>query len=280
MSDLLCVTGLCKNYPGFSLKNVSFSVPRGSVTGFIGRNGAGKTTTHKSLLDLVHPDSGEISFFGLPLSENETEIKQRIGYSGGAVNYYRKKKLSVTAAVTKSFYRSWDDRAWEKYLKIFNLDDSKTPEMLSEGMKVKFNLALSLSHRAELLILDEPTSGLDPVSREELLEIFLELREEGISILFSTHITSDLDRCADRIIYIRNGEIHSSDSTSQFIGSYRTVRLHESSANAEYILGKCRTKDGETGLIRTENTSLFPAEDVRVPTLEEIMIHLEKQNEV
>lgn len=278
MNDILTVSSLCKNYPEFSLKNVSFSIPRGSVTGFIGRNGAGKTTTLKSILGLVHPDGGEVSFFGLSPLENEALIKQRIGFCGGAVNYYRKKKLSLIADVTKTFYRTWDENAWHKYMKLFSLDENKTPDTLSEGMRVKFNLALSLSHHAEILILDEPTSGLDPVSREELLEIFLSLKAEGVSILFSTHITSDLDRCADRIIYIKKGEIISSCGMNEFTDSFCTVKLGESSANAEYILGKCKTKDGETGLIKAENRGFFPAESVFLPTLEDIMVHLEKED--
>ena len=277
MNDILSVSGLCKRYPEFSLRDVSFSVPAGSLTGFIGRNGAGKTTTLKSVLGLVHPDAGEISFFGLSPAENEAQIKQSIGYSGGAVNYYKKKKLSKIAGITKSFYKTWDDGAWKKYLRIFNLDENKTPDMLSEGMKVKFNIALSLSHHARLLILDEPTSGLDPVSREEFLEILLSLKEEGVSVLFSTHITSDLDRCADRIIYIKNGEILACDKTESFTDSYRTVRLDTSLANVEHILGKCKTKDGETGLIKSSDVPLFPADAVSVPTLEEIMVHLEKE---
>ena len=201
------IRNLRKRYTAFSLKDISFKLKKGRITGFIGRNGAGKTTTIKCMLNLVHPDSGEISYFGLPLKDNESEIKQRIGYSNGTINYYPRKKLSDIIAVTKSFYSNWDDVACYEYLKLFNLDLNKTPSELSEGMKVKVNLLLALSHRAEILILDEPTSGLDPFSRDELLEIFLMLKERGTAIFFSTHITSDLEKCADDIIYIHNGKL-------------------------------------------------------------------------
>ena len=210
------VRGLCKEYPGFSLHNVSFSLEPGCITGFIGRNGAGKTTTLKSMLNLVHPSGGEIVYFGMPLTEHENEIKQRIGFSTGAVNYYPRKKLRDIAAVTRRFYPLWDDAAYEKYRQFFALDDSKTPSQLSEGMKVKWNLLLALSHRAEILILDEPTSGLDPFSRDELTDIFTALKRQGTAILFSTHITSDLEKCADHIVYIREGQIVLADSRKGF----------------------------------------------------------------
>mgnify|MGYP003300200457 FL=1 len=199
----LCeVRNLCKEYPAFSLRELSFSLEPGTITGFIGRNGAGKTTTIKSMLNIVHPSAGEIFYFGMPLSGNEGRIKQRIGYSAGAVNYYPKKKLRDIAAVTRSFYPNWDDTAYQKYVSLFSLDENKALCELSEGMKVKCNLLLALSHHAEILILDEPTSGLDPFSRDELTDLFGMLKEHGAAIFFSTHITSDLEKCADHIVYI------------------------------------------------------------------------------
>ena len=198
---------LCTDYPAFHLKDVSFDIEKGKITGFIGRNGAGKTTTIKSMLNLVHPDSGEILFFGKPLIDHETEVKQRIGYSTGTVNWYPRKKLCEIVGVVKRFYDTWDENAYRKYLGFFGLDESKTPREMSEGMKVKCNLLLALSHKAEVLILDEPTSGLDPFSRDELLDIFLRLKNDGVAVFFSTHIISDIEKCADDIVYISGGKI-------------------------------------------------------------------------
>ncbi len=209
--------GVCKSYPAFRLREVSFALEGGKITGFIGRNGAGKTTTIKSMLNLIHTDSGEITYFGLPLKGHEAEIKQRIGYSTGTVSWYPRKTIREIAAVTASFYPGWDEASYRKYLELFGLDESKKPMELSEGMKVKFNLLLALSHRAEVLILDEPTSGLDPFSRDELLELFRTLKDHGVTILFSTHITSDLERCADNIVYISRGEIRASCSREDFM---------------------------------------------------------------
>ncbi len=215
--NILEVQGLTKTYPGFTLDGVSFAVAEGSIMGFIGRNGAGKTTTLKSLLHIVHPDAGEIRFFGLDLIAHEREIKQRIGYAGGAVDFYKRKPIAALTAVTKRFYDNWDDAACRRWLDAFSLDENKTPAQLSEGMRVKLNLTLALSHHAELLILDEPTSGLDPVSREELLDAFTFLRSKGVAILFSTHITSDLEKCADHISYISKGRLIASEPMAGFL---------------------------------------------------------------
>lgn len=218
--SIIEVKNLKKEYPSFLLNNISFGLEAGRITGFAGRNGAGKTTTIKSMLNLIHPDSGEITCFGMPLDGHEAEIKRRIGYSTGTVSWYPRKKLKDIALVTKSFYPNWDDNAYRKYLELFGLDQNKTPLELSEGMKVKFNLLLALSHRAEILILDEPTSGLDPFSRDELLDIFTALRDDGVAVFFSTHIISDLEKCADDIVYISEGKIKAAMAVKDFRAAY------------------------------------------------------------
>ncbi|MDO5107063.1 MAG: ABC transporter ATP-binding protein, partial [Coriobacteriaceae bacterium] len=197
--DIVTIEGLTKTYPAFTLDAVSFSLAAGRIAGFIGRNGAGKTTTIKSMLNLIHPDSGRICYFGMPLIGNEAEIKTRIGYSTGTISWYPRKKIRAIKDVMKPFYDSWDDATYERYLRLFALDEDKAPLELSEGMKVKCNLLFALSHGAEALILDEPTSGLDPFSRDELLELFEQIRREGVAVFFSTHIISDIEKCADDI---------------------------------------------------------------------------------
>lgn len=214
---VLEIQNLNKTYQNFKLDNISFSIEEGRITGFIGRNGAGKTTTIKSMLNLVHIDSGKIVYFGKNLKENELEIKSHIGYSAGTINWYPRKKIKDIINVVKRFYDTWDDASYEKYLDLFQLDENKTSIELSEGMKVKVNLLIALSHDAKVLILDEPTSGLDPFSRDELLMIFKELKERGVSIFFSTHIISDIEKCADDIIYISKGKIISSLPKNEFI---------------------------------------------------------------
>lgn len=217
---LCSIENLNKSYPTFTLSDVSFELNFGRIMGFIGRNGAGKTTTIKSILGLVHPDSGKISYFDTAFSENEREIKQHIGFSTGAVNYYPKKKIKDIVNVTKTFYENWDEGAYRKYLDMFSFDENKMPCELSEGMKVKLNLLLALSHGAKILILDEPTSGLDPFSRDELLELLIELKKTGVAVLFSTHITSDIEKCADDIMYIKKGRIVANCAKDEFCKKY------------------------------------------------------------
>lgn len=273
---VLELRGLCKEYPAFRLRDVGFSLSRGRIMGFIGRNGAGKTTTLKSMLNIVHPSAGEVRFFGLDFPAHEQEIKRRIAFVSGGANYYPHKKLSAITAVTRSFYDNWDEAAYRRYLKLFALDESKTPKALSAGMQVKYALALALSHWAELLILDEPTSGLDPVSRDELCDVFLTLADEGVSILFSTHITEDLDKCADDVTYIRNGEIVFSLPLRELREKYRAVALSAEQAETYRgrLIGCKRAKEGFTALVER---SALEELGGHTSDLEEIMVHLDRE---
>lgn len=290
-NTILDISHVCKKYPLFELNDVSFSLNKGSIMGFIGRNGAGKSTTLKALFNIVHPDSGAINFFGLAYAGNEQEIKNRVAFSAGAFEYYQNKPLKTITDVTRRFYSNWDQPLYERYLADFKLDERKTPAKLSEGMKVKYALCLALSHNAELLIFDEPTSGLDPVSREEVLEIFLGLARQGKTILFSTHIMSDLEKCADSITYIQNGRILDSCAIDTFMARYALVSCPSESSAKECgrdIKGVRMEKAGVSVLVAKaadetlENISecfarINDSESVRVtqPTLEEIMVHLE-----
>lgn len=279
--EALSVKGLCKEYPSFSLKDISFSVEQGTIMGFIGRNGAGKTTTLKSILNLVHPSRGGIRFFGMELEKNEPEIKKQIGFVSGGVDYYVKKKIRTITNVTRRFYDDWDEQAYRRYMARFELDENKTPDQLSAGMKVKYALTLALSHRAKLLILDEPTSGLDPVSRDDLLDVFLSLQREGVSILFSTHITSDLDRCADSITYIRRGEIAASMPLKRFLGQYMAAEIEADAIPADIsalLIGAKPAKRGYTAIVNKQDAAKLPAFARLTPVdLETAMIHLEKE---
>ena len=274
---LLSVRNLSKNYPKFRLKDISFDLREGMITGFIGRNGAGKTTTINSILSFVRPDGGEVFYRDVPFGENEQHIRQKIGFVSAGMTYYTGRKLKTITAVTKTFYPDWDDNAYEKYMRTFSLEEEKTPAELSNGMKIKYALALALSHSAELFILDEPTSGLDPVSREELVEVFLRLTDEGKTILFSTHITSDLEKCADRILFIQQGELKADDDLEEFRKSCRIAETAQVSPELQAVSrGICRTRDGYTVLIPRGLADAFAT---REASLEEIMVHLEKEVE-
>ncbi|MDE7261723.1 MAG: ABC transporter ATP-binding protein [Oscillospiraceae bacterium] len=223
--NALTVEGLTKSYPSFTLDHVSFTLERGHIMGLIGKNGAGKSTTLKSILNLVSPDEGKIELLGQPFPAWETDCKQKTGVVLGGIDFYLHKSLEAITAVTRRFYREWDQSAYERYMKEFSLDSHKKVRELSAGMRVKYLVALALSHGAELFIFDEPTSGLDPVSRDELLELFRALTADGSrSILFSTHITSDLEKCADDITYIQNGKVLASAEKGAFLRSFQHLR--------------------------------------------------------
>ena len=277
--EALRVEGLCKQYPAFALKNVSFSMEAGTIMGFIGRNGAGKTTTLKSMLRLVHPDAGSVTVCGLDTAEDEMAVKACIGFVTGTAAYYPRKRLGQLTAATRRFYPDWDEARYQDCLRRFALDEGKHVSELSEGMKVKYQLALAMSHHAQLLILDEPTSGLDPAARDDLLGLFLELvAQDGASVLFSTHITSDLEACADTITYIRNGEIFASEPRRAFTERYRYLRCDEAKLPPELAakLIAPRRHQGEIeGLLLAAE-----APEAGVPaTLEQIMVHLEREVE-
>ena len=277
----LSVRGLTKIYPAFELRDVSFDLVPGAITGFIGRNGAGKTTTLNSLLGFIRPDGGEVRFHGLDMKTSAEEIKRRIGFVSAGMTYYTRKKLKTITDVTRSFYPTWDDGAYKKYMAQFSLDESKTPAALSNGMKIKYALALALSHGADLMLLDEPTSGLDPVSREELIEIFLSLRDAGKTVLFSTHITSDLDKSADRILFLQKGRLTADMGLEEFRSAYLLAEIQGELPESVKALtkGVCRVRDGYTALLKAEDAKRLDV-SCRPATLDEIMVHLDKEESV
>lgn len=279
--EILKVENLCKTYPTFKLKNVSFSLEEGKIMGFIGRNGAGKTTTLKAIMSLLHLEEGKIEIFGEPFDEKELHNRTRIAFSLGGADYFPFKTVEQLTKVTARFYPTWDQNKFEHYLKVFDLDKKKKIKELSSGMKVKYSLAVALSHGAELLILDEPTSGLDPISRDEILYIFKQLVEDGKrSILFSTHITSDLDKCADTITYIRDGELVVSNKTKEdFIDSYRLISGETELFDEEIrkiLIASREEKNKTVGLIESKDASMLPSGiKVEIPDLESIMVFME-----
>lgn len=279
--DLLEVKNLGKIYPTFEIKDISFSLRSGTIMGFIGRNGAGKTTTLKCIYNLVSPSSGEILYEGEEIRKIEAKAKSEIGLLFGEIEYYPNKRLSVMTDVTKRFYPHWNETLYRQYLKDFSLDENKKIKELSSGMKVKYGLALALSHGAKVLLLDEPTSGLDPVSRDEILDIFLNIVSDGDhAILFSTHVISDLEKCADDITYIQKGKILASESVKAFESSYLHYSGDENRLPIDpSVFIHVRSHGGQfeaVGLASKPQT--LEGVECRQAKLEEIMIALERGN--
>ena len=217
MQNAIEVHSLCKSYEGFSLKDVSFTLPRGAIMGFVGENGAGKTTTIKAVLGLVRKDSGEIRVLGN--STEDTAVRAKIGVVFDDLHLHKTLRIRQAAKIFPHLYEDWDAELFADYLNRFGLDEEKKVKDLSRGMRMKLSIAVALSHHPELLILDEPTAGLDPVVRDEVLEIFQDfMQDETHAILFSSHITSDIDKIADYLTFIHDGRILFSVSTDELLG--------------------------------------------------------------
>ncbi|MEG1442047.1 MAG: ABC transporter ATP-binding protein, partial [Oscillospiraceae bacterium] len=225
MENAIEIKDFSKKYNLFSIKNMNLNIPRGYITGFVGKNGAGISTTLKAILNMIKMDNGKISILGREMKDAEIELKNQIGAVFGEDGYIDDMTLINFSKIVSSMYENWDSKAFDGYIKEFGLPLSQKISELSKGMRVKFSITLALSHNAELFIMDEPTAGLDPIVRDEILEIFMRLiQDEKKTILFSTHITSDLDKISDFIVLIDNGEIIFNTSKDELIDSHKRIK--------------------------------------------------------
>jgi ABC-2 type transport system ATP-binding protein len=225
MSKILELKNVNKEYKDFSLNNISFDLEEGYIMGLIGPNGAGKSTTIKLIMNLVKKNSGEIKIFGLDNIKHEKEIKQKIGFVYDENYFYEELTITEMKYIISKFYKEWDDKKFNQYVKDFNLPPAKKIKDLSKGMKMKFSLAVALSHNARLIVMDEPTSGLDPVFRREILDIlYTMMQNDKMGILFSTHITTDLEKIADYITFINKGKLCFSLPKDDIMESYAMIK--------------------------------------------------------
>lgn len=278
MENVLEVSKLRKEYKQFKLDDVSFSLKEGCITGFIGINGAGKTTTIKSILGLVLKDGGSIKLFGKEFDKNEKELKNRIGVVLDDGYFYENMTIREMKDAIAPAYSSWDEAAFKNYVSRFKLKSNQTIATLSKGMRMKYAIALALSHHADLLIMDEPTSGLDPLVRSELMNILLEfMKEEGKTVFFSTHITSDLDKVADELILINKGQMILSGEKDILLDTHGKVKGDESMLN-EYtrklFLSLNETAFGFEGIAKDKDIVRENMKGVIIerPSIEDIML--------
>lgn len=214
---MLTVKNLEKDFKRFKIDKISFFAERGEITGIVGNNGAGKTTVLKCVLGVLAYDSGEIMIDGLTLARHEKAYKEKIGVVFDNGYFYENLTLEEMKKIISNAYKNWDEKVYQEYIKEYKLDAKQKIDTLSQGMKMKYALALALSHNAEILIFDEPTSGLDPKTRQLFCEEMVKQKNKGKCILFSTHITSDLDKIADKIILIEKGQIKKGASKQEFL---------------------------------------------------------------
>ncbi|PGS78562.1 multidrug ABC transporter ATP-binding protein [Bacillus thuringiensis] len=227
MEYILEVENLRKSFSdsGFALKDISFSVPYGSIVGFIGENGAGKTSTMGNILGTLKSDSGRIKAFGEEISDTKKELNEHIGVVYDSMNFPGNLDVIKLSKVMNNIYKNWNNDTYFHYINLFSLPKKQKIKSFSKGMSMKIALAVALSHDAKLLILDEATSGLDPVAREEMLDVFLEfVKDKKRSILLSSHITSDIEKVADELIFIKNGKIVLKMNTKELLNNYAIVQ--------------------------------------------------------
>lgn len=242
MCDVLTLNNVNKKYEksNFSIRNISFSLREGSILGFIGENGAGKSTTMNCILNVLRKDSGKIEIFGKEMSDEDTDIREDIGVVYDSNNFPEYLTAVQLSNIFEEIYRRWDNSCFEEYLKRFGLPKSQKIKTYSRGMSMKLAIAVALSHDSKLLILDEATSGLDPIMRDEILDVLLEfVKEENHSVLLSSHITSDLEKIADYIVFIHNGDIILNKTKDELIYEYGVIRCSENdflSISAEDII--------------------------------------------
>ena len=281
MDNVIEVRGLTKRYKNFLLDGVSFTVPRGYVCGFIGQNGAGKTTTLKLMLGMAIKDSGDVAIFGKP--GEDVSIKEDLGVLFDQPYYQEDWTPLAIERALRPFYKRWDGDAFRKYLQVFSLDPKQKFKTLSRGMKMKLGLAVALSHDAKLLLLDEPTSGIDPVMRDQLLDILRDyMTHEDRSIFFSSHITGDLEKIADYIVYIHKGRIIYSGPKDGLLEKYCVIRGgHEDLARVmrDKIIGLREHIGGFDGLILSTETGGFgPGVIAEDASLDDIMIYTDRED--
>ncbi|KNF08667.1 ABC-type multidrug transport system, ATPase component [Gottschalkia purinilytica] len=285
MEPILEIKNLKKDFKDFSLKNINLTLERGYIMGFIGPNGSGKSTTIKLIMNLLKKDSGEIKVFGKDNIKHEQEIKSRIGFVYDENYFYEELTVIEMKKIVAPFYKKWSEDIFNKYVKEFELPLKRKIKDLSKGMKMKFSLAIALSHDAELLIMDEPTAGLDPIVRSELLDILYNIiQDENKSVFFSTHITSDLDKIADFVTMIYKGETIFCMQKDDILDSHRIIKGDKELLNEEItnkFIGLKENNYGFEALVKDKKWARDIFGDsiiIDKPNLEDIMVYYARRN--
>lgn len=283
MKNILEIRQLNKAYEDFALKDVSFSLPKGFIMGFVGENGSGKTTTIRSILNMAKIDSGKISVFGLDSVTDTIAIKERLGVVFDSLYLAEHLNLKQIEKQLKPFYVNWDSKEFARRIKEFGLPDNKKVGDFSKGMKMKVMIAIALSHKAELIILDEPTSGLDPVARDELLDILAEyIEDENCGVLFSTHITADVERIADYVTILHNGKVWFTGLKDELTENYAVIKGANEDVTPELkskLIGHHAYRNGFEALIKTDDLAGIPASlEYEKASIDEILVYIAKED--
>lgn len=279
MENCIELKNVTRVYPQFKLDNISFSVPCGTVMGFIGENGAGKSTTIRAILGLLKKGEGTVTVLGEDANSLSAETKEKIGVVFDGLTFPESLTAKQLDKVLRGIYRTWDSEAFYGYLTRFGLPKNKKLKTFSRGMVMRISIAAALSHHPQLLLLDEPTSGLDPVVRSEILDLFLEfMQDESHSILMSTHITSDLEHIADYICFIHQGKIVFTEDRNEMLAKYRVLKCTDEQLAALDRADVIGMRKGRySNEVLTLSAEKYPDYTADIPTIEEIMVYYVKQ---
>lgn len=276
--NVIEIKNVTKDYGDFKLDNISFEVPEGSVCGFIGQNGAGKTTTIKIILDVIDIDAGEVFVFGQNVKEDSGGLREDIGVVFDEMGFHEFMTGKDINIMMKNIYKNWEEKVFFDYLKRFSLPVKKPCGSFSRGMRMKLQIAVALSHKARLLIMDEPTSGLDPIVRNEMLEIFREfVLEEDHTILLSSHITGDLEKLADEVVFINGGKIVLAGNKDEIMEKHGLLKCRKDDLKdirESFIVHAQPGTYGVEILVndRSACAKLYPQMVIEQASLEEIML--------
>lgn len=278
MNTALTITGLTKKYSNFVLDNISFSIPSGSIVGLIGENGAGKSTTINSILGLIKKDSGKITVLGHDIDTFDCAVKEKIGVVFDGSNFSEELTPAKLSKVLRDIYSSWEQSYFNRLLDQLNIPATKKIKTFSKGMKMKLSIAVAFAHHPQLLILDEATSGLDPIVRDDILDMFLEfVQDEEHSILVSSHITSDLEKVADYIVFIHAGKIIFCEPKDELLERYGIIKCGAAQFDAidKNDIVTYRKQDYEWQVLvanREKVAKKYPKAMVIPATIDEIML--------
>ena len=279
IKNVIELANVTKDYGDFKLDDISFSVPEGSVCGFIGQNGAGKTTTINLILDIIKRDSGKIRLFNESIDKDSAALRENIGVVFDEMGFHEFMTGKDINIMMKNIYKNWDEDRFFQYLKDFSLPSKKKCGSFSRGMRMKLQIAVALSHNAKLLIMDEPTSGLDPIVRNEMINIFRDfVLNEDHTILLSSHITADLEKLADEVVFINKGRIVLAGNKDELLEKHGILKCKKDEAgniSESIVVGADIGSFGAELLVNDRHAAkkLYPETVIEPATLEQIMIY-------